>query len=130
MSAGWSGSLTDYDPLMYDLADWMYEPQIVNGEDLTQGGAGWSVVDTTGIQSSTANDTLTYVGTCCAFGTLSNNGVGAGTYAYSIDGGAETQLVLSNLAAVNQVANFERGEHTIVIRVVSGLVKISELWAI
>lgn len=128
-SAGWTSDLADYPAIYDDIADWMHDPQIVNGVDLDRAGTGWSI-DGTAVQSSTADDTASYTGTFCAVGLYSNNAAGAGVVAFSVDGGAETTFDLASLAGGNQIYSFERGEHTVTFRVVSGTVKVYQMWAI
>lgn len=129
LSVGWTGNLDDYGALYYaDEADWEQTPQIINGADMTRGGTGWSVVDTTSIQSATANDTAAYTGTFCSFGLVTPYD-GGFTLAWSIDSGAETQLTLQ-APGITQIYNLARAEHTVSFRVVSGTARIDKFLAI
>lgn len=93
-------------------------------------GAGWSTDGTARI-SSTADDTISWTGTFSSFGLDTNYSTGAGTLAWSIDGGAYTNIDLSLKAGTNfTVTNFTRSEHTVTIKVISGTVEVKRFLAI
>lgn len=91
-------------------------------------GTGWENYYYVARRSSTANDTIQWAGTFCSFGL--DKGNGTGSVAWSVDGGDETELDLSNYGTNTPIWNFARGSHTVTFRVVSGLVEIRRFLAI
>lgn len=127
-----SGQITPLPDRLYaEAEDYEAEPIIRNGIDNDgETGTGWSTSGTAR-QSSTADDTIAWTGTFCSFGLDTNYGGGAGTLAWSVDGGAFTNYDLSASGVDNRAFwNFERGVHTVTIKVVSGTVQINRFMAI
>lgn len=102
-------------------------PQIISGRDGVTTGAGWSDVGTTGVQSGTAGDTITFTATCSCFGNLTLL-VENGDINMSIDGGAFTDV---GLGPNGYSSTLERGEHTFTMKVRAGqTLRIDEFWAV
>lgn len=111
--------------------DYERESQIRTGVDNDGETGTWSTVSTTARTSSTADSTISWTGTFCSFGFDSNNSVGAGVYAWTVDGSEEQQVDLSEQGtAYLSVWNMAYAEHTVVVRVVSGTVRINRFLAI
>lgn len=106
--------------------DYERAPIIRSGTDNDGETGTWTTQGTTGRQSTVADSTIEWSGNFCSFGLDSNFGAGAGTYAWSVDGGGETQVDLSVQDVANQpVYNMAYGAHTVTLRVVSGTVRIN-----
>jgi len=106
--------------------DYEQTPIIRNGTD-NDGETGiWSTSGNMRVSSS-ADSTITYTGTFCSFG-LDYNNTASGVVAWSVDGGAYTNLTLD----VKPVAlwNGTRAVHTVVFKVVSGTASINKFMAI
>jgi lysophospholipase L1-like esterase len=129
VTGNYSGALPEY-YYADETPDFEQTPQPVNGADLAQTGTGWAE-DGTAIESSTADDTASYTGIFCSFGLDTNYSTGAGTVAWSVDGGAYTNVDLSAKGvAFGEVSNFARTEHTVTLKVISGTVRINRFLAI
>lgn len=120
---------------LYDNGDYENTPILRNGTDNDgETGTGWATVDTTARQSSTAGDTIQWTATCQSFGLDGSYGVGAGTITYKVDANPEVavDLATSGLAYLQAMwdGSGYRGLHTIIIKVVSGTVKISRFLAV
>jgi hypothetical protein len=95
-------------------------------------GSGWSTSGNARI-SSTGNDTISWDGTFQSFGMDSNYGAGAGSYAWSVDGGAETIIDASTLYYYGPFHHRWAGVygvHTVTVRIVSGTVEVKRFMAI
>ena len=104
------------------------EPQRINGTANDGTTGTWSTTGTR-IESSEENATVTFIVTCKSFG-LYSAGTANTVCDVQIDGGAWQENV-----AITQNGNYfddlADGEHTIVIRVRSGVaIRIDEFWAI
>lgn len=119
--AGAGGSLVS--ELNTGASDMAQAIQKINGVD-NDGttGAGWST-NGTAILSTTANDTITFVGTFRKFGCYRTSG--ANNVTVSIDGGA-FQALTWNIYGIDTGS---RAEHTIVVKVVTDC-RVDEFWAI
>lgn len=96
-------------------------------DDEDGNGGNWSTVATTGRQSSTAGDTIRFNNvTGSIVGVYRADAVNM-TVEISVDGGAFYSFLLYQNG---QPLNEGHGTHDIVIRVVSGTVRIDEFWAI
>jgi hypothetical protein len=124
----WTGSLPER--FYAEAEDYEAEPILRNGVDNDgETGAGWSTVGTAR-QNGTAGDTITRAGTFCSFG-YDCLGSPAGVMAWSLDGGAFTNITVTGAApSVAEVTNFERGEHTVTFKIISGTVRINRFLAI
>lgn len=127
--AQWSPPLPER---IYDDGSYEYEATIRNATDNDgETGTGWSTIGTSR-QSSTENDTISWTGTFVSWGLDTNYSTGAGTLAWSIDGGDFTNIDLTIYGIDNNPVQYlsVRGEHTVTIKVISGLVKINRFLAI
>lgn len=127
-----SGQVSPLPERVYaESEDYEQTPIIRTGTDNDgETGTGWST-DGTARQSSTADDTICWVGTFCSFGWDTNYGAGAGVVAWKVDDGDYTNVDLSAQGVANRaVWNFERGAHTVTLKVVSGTVTINRFLAI
>lgn len=114
-----------------EAEDYEAAPIIRTGTDNDGETGTWATQDTTARQSSTADSTIEWAGTFSSFGLDTNFDTGAGAYAWSLDGGAETQVDLSAQDVANQpLSNFAYGAHTMTLRVVSGTVRVNRFLAI
>jgi len=106
-------------------ADYEETPTIRNGIDNDgETGTGWATVNTTTRQSSTANDTISWTGTFASWGLDANYGAGAGSLQYQMDGGDWTDCNLVTKEPRFEFWSGSRAAHTVVLKVVSGLVSI------
>ncbi len=127
----WTSALTDY-AYYFDgeAADFEHDPIIRVGTDNDGETGTWSTSGTART-SNVAESTISWSGTFCSFGLESNVGVGAGQIQWQLDDGDWHTLTLSLLGAtINAVGNFERGAHTVTLKVVSGTVTINRFLAI
>lgn len=113
-----------------EAEDYEQTPIVRNGNDSDSETGTWAGT-APARTSSTSNSTISWTGTFCSFGWDSNYGAGAGTVAWSLDGGAYTNVDLSAQGVANRdVWNFTRGAHTVTLKVVSGTVTINRFLAI
>jgi hypothetical protein len=118
------------DRVYAESEDFENDPIIRNGTD-NDGETGTWADDGTARESSTADSTITWTGTFCSFALDTNYGATAGVLAWSIDGGSYTNSNLGARAgAINPVTSLARAEHTVVIKVISGTVKINRFLAV
>jgi hypothetical protein len=131
-SAGWSGDLEDYQPYYYDdVEDWLGDPIKRTGADNDgETGTGWAD-NGTARESSTVDDTISFTGTFCSFGLNVTVQASPITFAYSIDGGAYTNVThQTGQSSIRELHATDLGEHTVTIKVVSGLVCVNQFLAI
>jgi lysophospholipase L1-like esterase len=125
--AQWSGALP---ARLYDDGSYENEPIIRNGTDNNGETGVWSTVSTTQRQSAAAGATITWTGTFQSFD-LDTLTAPAGVLAWSVDGGAETQINCATWQNVKySVWSGARAEHTVTVRVISGTVTIKRFLAI
>lgn len=106
-------------------ADYENTPVRILGTDYDSRTGTWGDTGTR-IESSETGATVTFSATCQSFG-VHRADAGTNTVQVSIDGGAFESLTF-NYNGTEIPSG--RGEHEIVIKVVSGTVRIDEFWAI
>jgi hypothetical protein len=105
--------------------DYEQTPIIRNGND-NDGETGTWAGAVPARTSSTADSTISWTGTFCSFGWDATGGV----IGWSVDGGSYTNIDMANEVQYRAVWNFARGEHTIMLKVISGTVTINRFMAI
>jgi lysophospholipase L1-like esterase len=113
---------------LYDCADFENAPIVRNGTD-NEGETGtWTTVSTTSRRSTVANSTISWTGTFVSCGIQTVDGV----ISWQIDGGAWTQLDLTNYGPGIELTTtaLVRGVHTLTIRVDSGTVQIDRFLSV
>lgn len=121
----WPGDLADYDYLDADSADYENTPVTVNGADGVTTGT-WTV-DGTAIESSEADATIAFTGTCQSFA-FEHGGTGTGQY--KVDAGAYAGIDFTTYASRHPLVAGTRGAHTVTLKVVSGTVHIDRFLAV
>jgi hypothetical protein len=110
-----------------NCAEFEVTPIIRLGTD-NDGETGTWTTAGTGRTSSTADSTITWTGTFRSFG-IDNNSVASGVLSWQVDGGTWTNYTLTTTPVLIS-ADYTLGSHTVVIKVISGTVRINEFHAI
>lgn len=108
-------------------------PQFIYGIDNDgETGTGWATVNTTSRQSSVANDTITFVLSGKMIGMNSSYYIDTpGTISVQVDGGVASTIDLSTQnKAILLKHSLENIEHTVVITVLSGTVRIDKVFSL
>lgn len=115
---------------LYDIAGDYSQTPIIKTATTNDGETGTWVHSGTDEVSSEAGATITWTGTFSSFGL--DTGYGASqTYAWQIDGGSWTNVSPSSIGYTNNLLwNGERVEHTVIIKVVVGIITLKRFLAI
>ena len=127
----WSGNLADYPVLNNRAEDYTQAPIVLSGASLQRSGS-W--VTANGCITGTVSAEVTFTGTFSSFGLDAVAGQTYGTLSWSVDGGPFKQVLMTRRSPPLNLRfliwDGPRGQHSVVIRVTSGTIRIDRFLAV